>query len=49
MAVNGIVNTYEDNSFQKQHSGSFYDGHKIINDPIHVCVLYIYIKIRVLR
>lgn len=37
MGMNGIVNTYEDTaSLKKQHSGSFYDGHKIINDPIHV-------------
>ncbi|KAI9343829.1 hypothetical protein BD770DRAFT_397934 [Pilaira anomala] len=37
MGMNGIVNTYEDTtaSLKKQHSGSFYDGHKIINDPIH--------------
>lgn len=36
MAVGDIVNTFEGDSVQKQQSGSFYNGHKVINDPIHV-------------
>jgi hypothetical protein len=37
MALENIVQTFEQNiALKKQHSGSFYNGHKIINDPIHV-------------
>lgn len=39
MAVEDIVNTFNGgstSSLKKQLSGSFYNGHKVINDPIHV-------------
>ncbi|KAI7889852.1 uncharacterized protein EV154DRAFT_513101 [Mucor mucedo] len=33
MSVGDIVNSYD--SAPTHHSGSFYNGHKVINDPIH--------------
>lgn len=37
MAVENIIQTFEQkHAINMQHSGSFYNGHKIINDPIHV-------------
>jgi hypothetical protein len=44
MAAENIVNTYDSrrnsaSSINKQ-SGTFYNGHKVINDPIHVCAFY---------
>ncbi|KAI8975179.1 hypothetical protein BDF20DRAFT_836603 [Mycotypha africana] len=46
MAIDDIVETFNGTgsinsttSFQKQFSGTFYNGHKVINDPIHGHIL----------
>ena len=35
MSINNIVNTFE-NANKLQEPKSFFHGHKVINDPIHV-------------
>lgn len=44
MATEDIVNTYSSRrdsaSSINKHSGTFYNGHKVMNDPIHVCAFY---------
>lgn len=44
MATEDIVNTYSSRrdsaSSINKPSGTFYNGHKVMNDPIHVCVFY---------